>query len=340
MNLVWRAVLGGLFALLMAGCSDTRVSADDLAVVRINMRPYLSNAPLLIADAERYFEAEGIRLEMVEIVQNTAQSLPSLARGQVDVIAGALSIGLINAIARGASLKVVADKGHLGAGPDGCSWSALVARQSLPLDEAVPAPGVQVRRRIAVNRGGYDAFFVGRVLERSGHQLEAMDLLDLPPASYIAAMRSGSIDLAAISEPWLSHLTRDGHPIIARAEEEVPGMQAAVLIFGPELLIKRREVGERFIRAYLRGVRRYNEGRTPRNLEILTDRTGFGAELLQQVCWPTIRSDGAIHTASILDFQRWAIERGLLKQPVTAAEVVDASFITSAAASLARSGDE
>jgi hypothetical protein len=64
--------------------------------------------------------------------------------------------------------------------------------------------------------------------------------------------------------------------------------------------------------AYLQGVRRYNRGKTERNLEILEKHTGLDRDLLEEACWPAFRRDGRINARSILDFQTWAREAGIL----------------------------
>ncbi len=78
--------------------------------------------------------------------------------------------------------------------------------------------------------------------------------------------------------------------------------------------------------AYLKGVRQYNEGKTERNKELMVAFTGLEPELIEQLCWPTFRNDLLINTQSVLDFQDWAIEKGLLDTKVTVEQFWDPSF--------------
>jgi len=78
--------------------------------------------------------------------------------------------------------------------------------------------------------------------------------------------------------------------------------------------------------AYLKAVRQYNEGKTDRNMQLLQDFTGLDRTLLEKVCWPTFRNDLMIDTQSVLKFQDWAFEQGLLDGKVKIEQLWDPSF--------------
>ena len=79
--------------------------------------------------------------------------------------------------------------------------------------------------------------------------------------------------------------------------------------------------------AYLKGVRQYNQGKTERNLNIIARHTELNLELLNQARWAPIRDDGSINTESILDYQTWAVEKGLVDSLVPEEQFWDASFV-------------
>jgi hypothetical protein len=51
---------------------------------------------------------------------------------------------------------------------------------------------------------------------------------------------------------------------------------------------------------------------------------------LQEICWPALRTGGAIDTQSIQDYQAWAVESGLMETPVEPEQYWDSSFIDNA----------
>ena len=87
------------------------------------------------------------------------------------------------------------------------------------------------------------------------------------------------------------------------------------------------DAGRRFMVAYLKAVRQYNQGKTERNLEILAKYTKLDKELLTEACWPSFRSNGRINVRSILEFQDWAVKAGLLDNRVTVDQFWNPGFI-------------
>jgi len=95
------------------------------ATVTVTLPPFLSYAPLIIADAEGFFAEQAIEVEFLR-VNNAPELLPSLVQGDLDVFAGALAPGFLNLVSGGERVRIVADKGHLP--PDSCTYFAVMAR--------------------------------------------------------------------------------------------------------------------------------------------------------------------------------------------------------------------
>ena len=105
-----------------------------MTTVKVAYLPLISNAPLFIAKDEGYFARQGINVEF-EKFQSGAATLPALINGDIAVSGGALSPGLFNAIAKGAHVRIVADKGS--AVPGSCTASGVVVRRDLAQDGKV-----------------------------------------------------------------------------------------------------------------------------------------------------------------------------------------------------------
>ena len=148
------------------------------------------------------------------------------------------------------------------------------------------------------------------------------------------SLERGSIDAVAVSEPVLTRLGKTGR-VWVRAEDVVPNFQWGVLVFGPRLLDRDRDVGVRFIRAYNRGVRRYGEGKTDRNVAVIAEASGTTEPMTRDACWLTFRPGSGIDWKSIAEFQRWANEHGLMEHTLTRDQVWDSSFVTADSARVA-----
>lgn len=316
----------GLLASLAAAlpAAPTRVKAQ---FVRLT-----SFAPLALARDEGYFRAQGLDVELVEI-PGLGDATPALARGELDVGAGLVRIADLNAIARGAAIRIVADKGHSEAGA--CPSSALVASREFlgGPDPASPArlKGAKVSAPpLSLAEFALDTFLSGR-----GLKLSDVDAARLQQSVAAEALARGALDLAVLTEPDLSRTVGSGRAALWKPVEEIlPGAQMAVLLYGPGLLEKNREAGTRFMAAYLQGVRQYNRGKTDRNVELLAAATGLDAALLKRSCWQAIRGDGRVNVESVLAFQRWAVKRGALDAVVPAERFWDPSFVEAAGKAL------
>jgi hypothetical protein len=104
------------------------------------------------------------------------------------------------------------------------------------------------------------------------------------------------------------------------------------MYYGPKLMGDNADVGVRFMVAYLKAVQQYNEGPTERNMEILGEANDLDVATLQAMCWPALRADGQINGDSLLDFQAWAVDAGLVETPLVLDQMWDAGFVEAAAA--------
>ncbi len=297
------------------------------------MLPYVSFAPLLIAQEEGYFAEQQLHVTFRKL-KRSADAIVALARGEIDVAGGTISLAFLNGLARGARIRLVADKGYID--PAGCTYTAVMARRALVEAGAPDTAGWLRGRRVAVNRHSFQGYLLDKLLESAGLGLEAIEVADVPDAALPGALSQGAIDLAVTSEPWITHILRSGHGVIwKRVEDVAPGAQYAFIAYGPTLLDRNPDAGRRFLVAYLEGVSVYNRGKTKRILQILEKQTGLPTEVLEASCWPRIRADGRIDVHSVLEFQRWAARRNLLDRLIDPGEFWDPRFADHASGVLA-----
>lgn len=318
-------------SLALGACSTERDAPKELQTIKVARSAFLTNAPILLGDREGYFAQEGIKLAYVDQPNNSVQTLPGLDIGDVDVVASVVSIGLINAIASGASVRIVADRGYLD--PKACETFGIVGRKDLFGNKPVTA-AVLKGSRVATNPVGQSGYLTSLFLKKHGLTLKDVELIRLPATAEGQAMDDGALDIASRGDPFLFGLLRRGHRLLAGANELSPGTHLAVLVFGPSLLVRDRDLGQRFMRAYLRSVRKYSEGHTPHNVATISSALGLDSSDVGKMCWPTTRADGAVNLESLRDYQGWAVTTGDFDNPVEPARLVDMEFATKAWATI------
>jgi NitT/TauT family transport system substrate-binding protein len=320
--------------LLLAACQREQPAptpAKVLAKVRMNVNPTLTYAPFLIAKEEKFFEQEGIDAELVRVDANSA--LVAATTGQLDVVSGPIRSGIFNVMLRNAPLRIVADKGQLR--PGDCVIEAFAASDAIV--RRIEAAGGSVRgEKFALIRGGFTEFMIDRFLAQQKLTRKDISFVQIPQGD-VAVNAAKKIDaIRYVPEPNLSNgLSNGTYRIIASAESVSPGQQHGVVLYGKHLLYDDPELGQRFMRAYLRGVRRYNEGKTKRNVEIITRLTKMPAEIIERSCWLPIANDGRIEMKSMNALLDWSLAQGYLDAPVPLEKWWDPRFIDAANQSLA-----
>lgn len=316
--------------LLLAGCITARPSAVETplasAKLKVVVLPFLSFAPYFIAQDEGFFAEQGLAVELIEMRQST-EAVPALIQGEIDVLGGFVNTGLLNAMYAGENVKIVADKGHFAA--DDCGADAFVVRSGLTEDELFTQP---TGLRFSANPASIEGYLVDQLLLANGLSPERATLeLIANPAAELEALQQGAVDIGLVSEPWVTQIADAGAGYLWQPiGKTVPEFQSAALFFGPNLLEDNPALGERFMIAYLKGVRQFLEGKTARNLAILAKATGLEKTLLETICWNTFHGDGAINRQSIADFAAWAVDKGYLDGMVDEATFWDGRFIAAA----------
>jgi len=341
MNSARRIVVVAAFGLAALACAQTESApaenaegARHLVTVRMNLLPSMTYAPAAIAEAEGYFDDEGIDFESVRVDANSA--LLAAGSGSLDVVANPVRSGLFNIMVRGIPFQIVADDGHEEPGP--CAPTAFTAPPDLAA--RVRASGLR-GQRVATIKGGITEFMVTRLLASQGLTINDVEIVEYPPGE--ASMGEFKVIDAVRSnfEPNLTTQKEKGLiEVVVPMYEIVPGLQRNVIAFGNRLLNEDPDLGRRFMRAWLRGVRRYNEGKTDRNVEIITRHTELPAELVRQMCWPFISTDGQIPNEAVQPLLVWAKERGYLEGDVPREKWWNPTYIDAANRGLAQAGEE
>ncbi|MBI3091339.1 MAG: ABC transporter substrate-binding protein [Candidatus Tectomicrobia bacterium] len=316
-------------AMLLGG--STVSAAQEL--VKTGYLPVLSFAALYVAMEKKYFEEEGIKNELVRFASGTKMMAP-LATGDIDVAGGGPSAGLFNSIAQGEKFKAVADKGQ---GRKGYGYSSILVRKDLfdsgKVKSMKDLKGMKVAQ---FGKGNVASYYLGRALELSGLSFDDVEHVAMQPPNIIPALQNKTIDASTGSEPWPTIAVTRGLAYRLVEVHELPGLevgQTGLFIFSNKALTERREVGKRWLRAYVKGIRYYNE-RGLANKEII----GIFGKFIKTP--PDIIAKSADHAfyldpngkpdvPSIARFQDYLVKVGLIKSAVPMEKVVDLSLLPS-----------
>lgn len=270
-----------LLVMVIAGCSDkstnktetgkvdNKVSKEnksgDLAPLKKRTKVVVaedgaaSGAGFYIANEKGYFDDYNIEVEFAQFA-NSDDMLPALAAGEVDIAGGISTASFFNAIAQGIDVKIVGDKGH---NMPGKSYFTFVIGNKMK-NVIKDYPDFKGKKIAISSRNSIDGYIYALMLEHAGlteKDVKTVVMSDF--GSMLGALENGSIDAALSIEPLIAQGVSKG--ILTRfgdATDFAPDSQIALVLASPKFMKDEKDISLRFMLAYLKGVRDYNDAFT------------------------------------------------------------------------------
>jgi NitT/TauT family transport system substrate-binding protein len=328
---------------MLAGSASVPLAAAETATpVRLGVgTDSITMTPFYLAEKMGYFKAEGLNVEFVPL-PSAALMIAPLGAGQLDVGGGAITAGLYNAVGRGIDLKIVAD---LGSDPPGYGFQTLVVSKQLIASGYKSVKDLRGKRIAITARGISTSALVAALLKTGGLTMNDVTMMYMPVADQIAAMRSGALDASLMPEPGPTLAEKEGVGVkVVHDDAYYPNQQIVAMLYGSNFLKKNREVGLRFMRAYLRGVRLYNDNLKNGKLSgkqaaivmsIFAEATHQDRSVLSRVTPSGDNPNGRLNVLTMrsdLDFFK---SQGLIDSPSTSVDdAIDTSFAADAVKAL------
>jgi len=224
--------------------------------VRIAEDGAASGAGFYIAKEKGYFEDYNIEVEFAQFA-NSDEMLPALASGEVDIAGGVSTASFFNAIAQGIDVKIIADKGH---NVPGKSYFTFVIGNHMK--DVIKEYGDFKGKRIAISsKNSIDEYIYLEMLKHAGLTQDDVEFVLLGDfGSMLGAIENGSIDAALQIEPLITQgIENDFHERFGDATDYAPESQIALVLGSPQFMNEEKNVSLRFMAAYLKGVRDYND---------------------------------------------------------------------------------
>jgi len=300
------------------------------AKVKIGNVGGISDAALFIANDKGFFREQALEVEFKPF-NTAADMVPFLGTGDLDVAAGAPSAGLLNAITRDVPLRIVADKGNMNPGH---GYEAIVVRKAMA--DKIKGPADLRWRKIAISaRNITPEVALDTYLQQAGLSVKDVDLQTMPFPDMRSALANGSIDAAVPIEPFVAQIVENGIGVILQRDDQtVPRHQVAVILYGPKFVEQNPEVARRFMVAYLKAARFYNDAFEKKDaakrkevIDILVKNTTVkDVALYDKMVMPGIDPNGKVNIESIAQEQDYFLKKGSQKTRVDLNKVVDNQY--------------
>src|SRR5262245_11692327 len=225
--------------------------------VRIGISRTVSDVGYYLADAMGLFRAEGIEVS-ISGFNSAAQMIAPLGIGELDVGGGTVSAGFYNAAGRGILIKIVADQASM---KPGYGYSSLMVRKDHVDSGRYKSFADLKGMKVAIGAPGTGtASALNEALKKGGLKYSDVDVVYIGFPEHLPTYKNKGIDASITNEPTMTRAIEEGVAVrVAGNDLTYPGQQTAVTFFSDQLIRNRRDLAERFMRAYLRGVRMYND---------------------------------------------------------------------------------
>lgn len=333
MPAITRRTLGVLaLAALAAGPA---AAADTLRIGYLNLA---SHAPSFIAAEKGYFAEEGITPEMIGF-QAAQPMAVAIASRDVDVGITAISAGLISLADKGV-IRVIG--GALQEVPEVEGQKILVSKAAY--DAGVTSPDKLAGRSFGITTAGSSFHYMAhKIADAAGIPRDSLTLKPMQAVpAVIAALKSGQIDAWSIVPNIASGLVASGEVMeIGRVSDSIADYQVTTVFTSKANAEERRDLVERFLRAFSKGIADYNAAFVDRTMPeeevkalvgmihkyIFTDQPIDKADPRIRAGAMRINADAALNVTSVADQLEWFRSENLVPAGVTLEMLVDTSFV-------------
>lgn len=300
--------------------------------VSIGVLGSTSDAGIFIAQERGYFKQEGIDLD-VQRFQSLVDMVAPLTGGQLQIAAGGLAASLYNASERGIALHIAADKGQ--APSPQWDFAALSIRKDLIESGKVKDyPDLKGLTLVTSGRGNSPEVALAMALKKGGLTLADINFTQMSFPDMVTALQNKGIDGGILIEPFVSRTVSEGTAVRWKGNVEIFGgnEQIAAIVYG-EQFAKQPEVAQRWMNAYIRGVRDYNDAFGPKKknydeiVNILVANTTVKDPAVFASMVPAgLDPDGKLDLNSMQSDLNYYIESGQSKAGTDLGKLVDTTF--------------
>ena len=321
-----RLVAATCCAVLLGGAAQAAEPRADLkpeaGTFKMGMQPWLGYGQWYVAEQAGAFKANGLdKVELVNFTEDKDMNA-ALASGQID--GGNLATHTAMAmVAAGLPVKIV-----------------LLLEQSTSADALIVDPSIKTLKdlkgkQVAYEEGTTSDILLHSALRKAGLSLADVQPVPMPAANAGSALIAGQVPAAVTYEPYLS-AARQQNPkvnLLYKGSDD-PGIISDVFVVRDEVLKQRPGQVLALLKSWEAGLKHYQAHTAEGRAAIAK---GVGAEPAElQSAFDGVRFyslgenkaelKGAFVKDSFAHIQKAASEAGIIQQPVTPEQAVDARF--------------
>ena len=319
-------------ALLFFALGLHAAAAQAAEPIRVAWVKAIVAAPLMIAREKGYFRQAGLDVEL-ELANGSANLMPMLATGRLQVLEGGVQGNIFGAIAQGLPIIIAGDRASEPTGHH------LLIRPDLK--GVVRGLADLKGRAVAVGAGAsIFNYEMDRLLNLAGLSLRDVELKTISATQLGAGFRNGAVDAGLAFTPFTYLLPAQGLAVkLLEVDDHLKRATGGVTMINTDWAKRRPDDVKGFFLALARGIRdfcqAYHHGSNRAEVEAIMIRSAVidDPELLKQF-WGSRKSSGEADADNILDVYEWMVRQGHVPGGLTRERIIDNSFARAANAAL------
>ena len=300
----------------IAACSPQTQSSEPVKL-RIAVLPILDALPMYVAQANNYFEEQGVEVEFVP-VSSAAERDQVMTAGQADgMINDLVSTVLYNQDTTQIQIVSFART----ATPEFPQFRILAARDS-GISQVDDLKGVE----IGISEGSVIEYTTDRLLEAEG--FSPLDIVTIAVPSIpvrMSLLDSGELSAANLPDP-LASLAIQGGAVAVVDDSSHPEFGNSEISFRKSVIDANPEAIRGFLAAVDKAVQEINADPAKWD-ELLTEQSLVPASLIGSYKIPTFPSGTLPSEAQWADVVEWSLAKGLISEAVSYTDSVNADFL-------------
>jgi NitT/TauT family transport system substrate-binding protein len=290
--------------------------------VKVGTSVSVTAASLFIGIERGYFRELGLDVEAIPF-NSAAEMFNPIAASQIDVA------------------TFVADGSHVEPGRSTTIW--MVRKDVWDSGAIRELSDLRGKKISPIARGSTVDSQVHRSLALGGVSPDEVELQyvtfpDVPPA-----FANRVLDAAVLTEPLATLAVEQGFATRWKGMGDIFGaIHGTFVTYSPTMISQRQEVGRRYMVAFLRGVRDYNDAFNDGKdqdeiINVLTKHTNIkDPAVYKKIVVPLVDPNGQMITETVGSLQQWFVDNGFVSTPVNVEEYFDTSYADYAVSVLGR----
>lgn len=309
MDKKWIAVIA-IVVIAIVACGAYFMMGSDSDVVRIGHLPSDHDSAMYVAQAQKQYEAQGLKVEFTEF-NNGGDLMTAMASGDIDV--GYLGITpVMSSIEKGVPVKVLS-----GAQTEG---SALVVAADSPIKSVKDLKGKTVA---TPGEASIQYMLLQYALENNGLKMSDVQATSMKVSSMCDALNAGKVDAIMVYEPYASIATSEGYGKVLEDSGDILPEHPCCVVAAREDFIQNHPNETKKILAIHENATNYVNANPSEAIKLLPKNIVANAEVqakvLDKINFISGLDDN--YKKSVMDFMNIEVKMGILKAPLTEAQI-------------------